>query len=115
MAKHIEDLGAQTFLDDANIVVGEDFEDKILKSLRSADELLVLLTPWSLTRPYVWMEIGAAWSRGKPVVGILYGLTPEQLQTQAGVPNLVKRKDLLDLNCFDTYLNQLEKRMKQQK
>jgi len=61
IAEQIEVCGAHTFLDEAHISVGEDFEEHILNALDSANELLVILTPWSLTRPFVWSEIGAAW------------------------------------------------------
>ncbi len=54
IAEKIEACGASTFLDEAHIAVGEDFEERILQALDRANELLVLLTPWSLNRPYVW-------------------------------------------------------------
>jgi hypothetical protein len=60
IAREIEECGAVPFLDEANIAVGEDFEDRILAALIQAKELLVLLTPWSLSRLYVWAEIGDA-------------------------------------------------------
>jgi hypothetical protein len=28
--------------------------------------LVVLLTPWALERPYVWIELGASWGRRIP-------------------------------------------------
>lgn len=113
LAKYVEEMGGKAFLDEVHIAVGEDFEDRILVELDEADELLVLLTPWSLSRPYVWAEIGAAWGRRKPVIGILYGLTPEELHTKAGVPVLLKRRDIIELNQVDTYFNQLSGRIHQ--
>jgi hypothetical protein len=98
ISEQIEARGAKTFLDEAHIAVGEDFEERILHALDQADELLVLLTPWSLKRPYVWAEIGAAWHKRISIIGVLYGLTPEELYTQAGVPILLKRRDLVDIN-----------------
>lgn len=112
IAEQIEACGAKTFLDEAHIAVGEDFEERILHALDQANELLVLLTPWSLKRPYVWAEIGAAWGRRTPIVGVLYGLAPEELHTQAGVPILIKRRDLIDINQFDQYLSQLQNRIR---
>ena len=111
MAEKIETLGAKVFLDEAHINIGEDFEERILYALDQANELLVLLTPWSLTRPYVWAEIGAAWGKRTPIIGVLYGLTPEELHGQAGVPILLKRSDLIDINDFDRYLSELQSRI----
>jgi hypothetical protein len=110
-AASIEAQGAKTFLDEAHVSVGEDFEERIRRALDQADELLVVLTPWSLKRPYVWAEIGAAWGKRTPIVGVLYGLTPEELYAQSGVPILVKRRDLVDLNNLDEYLGRLAERV----
>jgi hypothetical protein len=49
---------ATPFLDEAQIDVGADFEDEILTFLERADELVVLITPWALERPYVGPNSG---------------------------------------------------------
>jgi len=59
IAREISACGATPFLDEAHIEVGADFEEDILAFLEKAHELVVLLTPWALERPYVWAEIGA--------------------------------------------------------
>ncbi len=58
IATQIIAKGAIPFLDEADIATGEDFEEKILTALDRANEMIVLLTPWSLKRPYVWMRLG---------------------------------------------------------
>ena len=103
--------GARCFLDEADIAVGEDFEERILAAIWRSNELLVLLTPWALTRPYVWLEIGAAWARRIPIVGILYGITPSEIQSNSGVPVLLKSRDLIDINEIGTYFDQLKQRV----
>jgi hypothetical protein len=74
IAREIRECGARPFLDQADIHVGADFEEDIREFLDRADELVVLFTPWSLERPYVWAEIGAAWIRRIRIVVILLGL-----------------------------------------
>lgn len=111
IAKEIETCGAQPFLDEAEIDAGADFEEDIRKFLERADELIVLLTPWALERPYVWIEMGAAWGRRIPIIALLLGITPAELQSRVGVPVLLKKRDLLELNDIDTYLEQLRKRV----
>ena len=98
------------FLDEAEIEVGGDFEDEILDSLDRADELVVLLTPWALERPYVWAECGAAWSRRIPIVILLQGITPAEFQLRPGVPVFLKKRNMIDLNAIDEYLAELRKR-----
>ena len=100
-----------TFLDEANIPVGEDFEDRILEALDQARELLVLLTPWALFRPYIWAEIGAAWTNRIPIIGVLHGLTPNDIQSNPSVPVIMKRRELIDLNMIQTYFVQLRERI----
>jgi hypothetical protein len=112
IAREIAQCGAAPFLDEAQIDVGADFEDDILTFLEKADELVVLITPWALERPYVWAELGAAWGRRIPIVGLLHGLSPGELQARPGVPILLKKRDLLPLNEIDIYLEQLRGRTK---
>ena len=101
-------------MDEAEIDVGADFEEDILAFLEKADELVVLITPWALERPYVWAELGAAWGRRIPIVGLLHGLSVSELQSKPGVPILLKKRDLLSLNEIEVYLDQLLKRIQGQ-
>jgi len=111
IAREIEACGAVPFLDEANIAVGDDFEDRILEALEEAQELVVLLTPWALSRPYVWAEIGAAWGRRIPIIAILYGLTAGDIQSNPGVPVIIKRRDFIELNNIGIYLDELRQRI----
>lgn len=111
IAREVSACGATPFLDEAEIDVGADFEEEILGFLEKADELVVLLTPWAMDRPYVWAELGAAWGRRIPIVALLLGITPAELQSRSGVPILLKKRDLIELNDIDTYLNQLRLRI----
>src|SRR5271165_479993 len=97
IAREIEARGATSFLDEAQVDAGADFEEDILDFLQRAHELVVLLTPWALERPYVWAEIGAAWVRRIPIVALLLGITVPELQTRPGIPVLLKKRDLLEL------------------
>ena len=110
VAREIEARGAKPFLDNAEIDAGADFEEEIRVFLERAHELVVLLTPWALERPYVWIELGAAWGRRIPIVALLLGITPAELQSRPGVPVLLKKRDLLGLNEIEVYLRQLQRR-----
>jgi hypothetical protein len=114
LKRSFEACGADVFLDEAEIDVGADFEEDILQSLESANELVVLLTPWALDRPYVWAELGAAFFRRIQIVGILYGITTAELQARPSTPVLLKKRNLIRLTPEDMqkYLKQLERRCK---
>lgn len=111
IAREVAACGATAFLDEADIDAGTEFEDAILEFLSKAHELVVLLTPWALERPYVWTEIGAAWGRRLPIVVILHGITSQDLQSRPGVPVHLKKRDLINLNEVETYFDQLRGRM----
>lgn len=113
IAREIKACGGTPFLDEAQVDAGADFEEDILRFLERAHELVVLLTPWALERPYVWAELGAAWGRRIPIVALLLGITPTELQNRAGVPVLLKKRDLLQLNEIDVNLQQLSARIGQ--
>jgi hypothetical protein len=54
IAREIEGCGARAFLDEADIGIGGETDDELRNFLNKTDELLVLLTPWALERPYIW-------------------------------------------------------------
>lgn len=60
---------------------------------------------------YIWLKIGAVWGLGRRIVGVLHGLTPNELVTQEGTPALLKRIDLVELNNIDSYFEQLKRRV----
>jgi hypothetical protein len=113
IAREIEARGATPYRDEAQVDAGADFEEDILRFLEQAHELVVLLTPWALERPYVWAEIGAAWGRRIPIIALLLGITPMELQTRPGIPVLLKKRDLLQLNEVGIYLEQLAARVRE--
>jgi hypothetical protein len=114
IALDIAACGAVPFLDEAEIDVGLDFEEAILTFLEKAHEFVVLLTPWSLERPYVLAELGAAWSRRIPIIVLLVGMSAAELQSRPSVPVFLKKRDLLPLNELDKYLSQLKRRVEAQ-
>lgn len=109
--REVRSAGANTFLDEADIGVHESFPDVIRSYLDQADELLVLLTPWSLQRPWVWIEVGAAFQRNIPIIGVLYGVSPEDLYRNPGIPVILLERNLVGLNDVDQYFLQLAARV----
>jgi len=110
VAKGIRRCGASVFLDDAQIQTGSDFEEEILRFLNKADELVVVLTPWAMDRPYVWAELGAAWARRIPIVVLLLGLTVAKVQSKPAAPVFLKARNCRDLNDVERYFAELKQR-----
>jgi hypothetical protein len=98
IATHVRRTGAGTFLDEADVEHGDDFEEEIVKASKLCTELLVLLTPWSIERPYVWLEIGLFRYDNNRIVGVLHGVKVEDISGDPRVPVLLKKIDLVDIN-----------------
>src|SRR5262245_34779869 len=60
LCEKLEGVGAATFRDDRDIRGGDDIPDEIFRQIRESQEFLVLLTPASINRPWVLLEVGAA-------------------------------------------------------
>lgn len=111
IAKELDAIGVDPFLDSRIIETGNPIDEELKMALNGAAELLVLLTPASVERPYVWMEIGAAWIQGKRIIGILHGMTTSELAQRDGTPAFLTGILLRDINDFDQYVEELQRRL----
>jgi len=107
IAHLIEQQGADTFLAEKHIEGGDQFPDSIRTSLQRCDELLVLISPYSIDRHWVQNEIGAAWVLEKRIVPVVDNVSLDQM------PDILVRRQAIELNDLDAYLDQLETRIKQ--
>lgn len=112
---HVSQCGPSTFLDEGDIYVGDDFENILLREIRQSEELVVLFTPWAKDRPYVWLEIGAAWVLGKRIIFVLHGLTAEDVASDKNNPTLLKKTNIIVINDIDRYFSQLKERFSKRK
>ena len=104
MARLIEELDVWTFLNEKDIEGGDAIHDAVRQSIQGCDELLVLMSEYSLNRPWVLIEIGAAWGLEKRVVPIVDKVAPDQM------PDILYQQKAVDLNDFDEYLTELSRR-----
>ena len=111
IAEHVKRCGADCFLDEVDVDHGDDFDEKIRKAIRASREMVLLLTPWATSRPFVWLEVGAFWSSGKRIVAVLHGLITKDVSTDERLPVVLKRIDLVVLNEIDNYFSQLRRRV----
>ena len=109
MANLIEQKGKRygitTFFDEKDIFGGDSIPEVIRNNIQSCNELIVLLSNYSIDRPWVLVEIGVAWGHNKRVVPIIDKITLEE------VPNVIKQCKAVDLNDFDKYLDELISRV----
>jgi hypothetical protein len=112
IAHHIERRGAGFFLDATHIESGDDFEDRISEAAAGSQELLILLTPRSVERPYLWVELGLFWETDKRIVTVCSGWTAAEVVADPRIPIRLKRSHLIELNDLDSYLEGLAIRLK---
>lgn len=103
----IEGVGAVTFRDDRDINGGDSIPEEIRTQIQVSRELVVLLTPESVDRPWVLLEVGAAWGRRRNyrIVPVLCHVTVD------AIPDIIEGKKAFHLNDFDQYLKELARRV----
>lgn len=94
----------EVFLDEKDIQVGESIADSVRANIKQCQELVVLLSQVSKDRPWVLIEVGAAWGLGKTIIVVLDKVAPNEM------PDINRPHKAIDLNDFDQYLEQLSKR-----
>jgi hypothetical protein len=103
---------AEVFLDIFNVHSGDRIEEKVRDGLNSCSELISLLTPWSVDHNWVWSEMAGAWALRKRYVGVIYGLTLEQIEKNHGGLAILSPTNVIGLNDLDKYLKELSDRVK---
>jgi len=74
IAKH----GLTTFMSEKDIPVSSPWKQTIWDALRSSSRVLILLTPNSIERPWVLLEIGAAWGLDKVLIPAMAFVDPDE-------------------------------------
>jgi hypothetical protein len=107
LCEKLESAGATTFRDDRDIQGGDDIPDEIFRQIRESQEFLVLLTPASVNRPWVLLEIGAACGCDPPprIIAVRYYVETDS------IPSLIKSKKGYHLNELDAYLEEVASRV----
>lgn len=105
LCKCIDQLGAVSFRDDRDIDGGDDIPERIRVAIRESREVLVLLSPKSLSRDWVRLELGAAWGWRKRIVILLHHLDADSM------PDTFKPRKAYQLNDVDQYLADLKERL----
>ena len=101
------------FIDIFDVKSGDRIEDKVRLGLQSCDELICLLTPWSVGRNWVWAEMAGAWIQSKRYVGITYGVTLDEIDRQHGGLAVLSPTNVISINELGSYFAELAERVKE--
>jgi len=88
LCEKIEGTGATTFRDDRDISGGDDIPDEIRRQIKLSKEIVVVLTPESIARQWVILEVGAAWgwSRRVRIIILMCHVSVDP------IPDMIKNK-----------------------
>lgn len=112
MGRLIAEGGGKPFIDIFDIKKGDRIEDRVREGVSQCNELVALLTPWSVKRNWVWAEISAAWTLQKRFVGVLYGLTIKQIEKDHGGMACLAPTNVIVLDEFDDYIREMSERIR---
>jgi hypothetical protein len=112
IARAVREAGAEAFLDKTDIPKGANFKERVHEEIGLSRELIAIFTPWSSKRSWVWVEIGAAWSREMPVVAVFYGMKPVDLEESGQGKAMLEDINIVALNDIDDYFAELRARVR---
>jgi TIR domain len=98
--------GVRTFLDEVDLEGGDRIPETIRANLHACEEFVILLSPHSITRQWVLVELGGAWTLDKRVMAITYNVAVEK------IPDIIEHDKSYELNDFDRYVSELIRRTK---
>lgn len=75
---------------------GSDWLNSIKENLDKAKAIIVLITPVSINRPWIWFEVGASWSKMSEGRGRIYPLCAPEIEF-SDLPEPLSRLQALSL------------------
>ena len=95
-----------------SIPVGHDWLDDIESKLKSSQATIVIITPVSIERPWLWFEVGATWERGREGQCKIYPLCAPEID-MGSLPSPLDRLQALSMGksqdlkmLFEALINQ---------
>ncbi len=75
--------GVQVFASSVPGVIkpGRDWLDEIKSNLEVAKVVIIIITPTSINRPWIWFEVGASWSKMESGKGRIYPLCVPEIES----------------------------------
>jgi hypothetical protein len=98
--------GVRTFLDEVDLEGGDRIPAIIKANLHACQEFVILLSPHSIARQWVLVELGGAWTLDKRIMAITYNLSADK------IPDIIDHNKSYELNDFDRYVDELIRRRK---
>jgi hypothetical protein len=108
LCEKLEEAGASTFRDDRDIDGGDDIPERIRSEIKKSREVVVLLTPDSVNRQWILLEVGAAWGWSKAI-----RITPILCHVNVDpIPGMLKAKKAVHINDLHNLIAEVRRRVK---
>jgi len=104
LCRLFDDAGLTTFRDDRDIEGGDRIPEAIMEEIRNCDEFCVLLTPESIARQWVIMEIAMAAVLQKRIVPIFCHVEP------SAAPDIIRDNRGYPLDQVEDYITDITQR-----
>jgi hypothetical protein len=104
ITEKIQSIGAKCWLDEKDLDGGDVIADRIIRGIDACHEAVVLISSNSVRSPWVSFEIGGVRAQHKRVMPILNKVRHDEFA-------LIKDIKSIDLNKFEQFLAQLERRI----
>jgi hypothetical protein len=101
ISKELEQRGIEAFLDEKDIETGDSIDEAVDEHLAQCDELLMILSPASLSSAWVLIEVGGARALKKRLVPILLHVGANDL------PAPISRGLARDINDIEKYFGEV--------
>jgi uncharacterized protein YodC (DUF2158 family) len=89
-----------TTLDGYRLPIGVHTESTLREEVNAAKVLVALVTPNSLSSPFVLFEVGARWGAGSFIAPLLVGITAEQVPAPLSYVNSLHARGVGQLHQF---------------
>jgi hypothetical protein len=113
VAEEIRSCGAQTFIAEVDLQVGDNIDGDIFSLLKSGKvcEVVLLLSPRALASLNVGVEVGAANIRDIPVRVLVYGQGVDEADKHPKLPKFLRQTAMVHLDDSEKYFNELKGRI----
>jgi hypothetical protein len=104
LTRRLKDAGVHTTYSELTLSAGSNYEKTFMGLLKSADEVIVILSSNSVGNLWMMFEIGAASGLRKKVTPVVVGLEREEL------PSVVKQLKYIKYDKLSDYIANIERR-----
>jgi ABC-type uncharacterized transport system substrate-binding protein len=102
LQKRLHKAGLAVTYSELTLSAGSSFEKDFMQLLKSADEIIVILSSNSVENLWMMYEIGAASSLRKKITPVVVGLEDKEL------PSVIKQLQHIRYNEISDYISKLE-------